>query len=547
MAIKVRELCRFFLRRPHESKLEYLSRTVAVGFCIVAVIFAICFTIIEMIKLEMCLRDETRPNKTCVNGIFYFAVALCVANTVIWFIVSRCCFHGCFYGCCFRVRKRTFRRILHQLENVPYMKKLDLEQPNKIVRHLTNLVHNTWVYPDHCGNDAKNLYVIHHDSFSIQYIFQINNKAMIKRYIKSHKKICDQHSVPPLLADTPIRTTAESQSGRGMERVLSDLSVTLAMQEVYDQPESVIYEDNTEATTSSYVTSAEIHAQPRTLAPTNTKIQPFGSVASFNDDDSVSGGRVAFSVGGIDDHHKEPELIFWPETSSEIQASNKSNRPLKQQQNTLTTVKPVTDHTSTPDNSTGDLSRHGNKARKSLRKSKRQKKMAASRRSSGGEALEIDSGITAKGEAYLFHGTRLRNVAGIIQKGFDIGQSKPGMFGKGIYLAESSQKADQYTDNPENRRSDFLPMFVVRTSLGKVGKYDPEKSKERAKKQTSGKVGAASSVEKDDVTATGDHTVVAGENKRFREFLKYDASQCYPEFLIIYNRERNRGKNDDIV
>jgi len=48
-------------------------------------------------------------------------------------------------------------------------------------------------------------------------------------------------------------------------------------------------------------------------------------------------------------------------------------------------------------------------------------------------------------ECYLFHGTKLDFIDAIEQKGFDFrvgGDST--MFGKGVYFAESSTKADQY-------------------------------------------------------------------------------------------------------
>ena len=47
-------------------------------------------------------------------------------------------------------------------------------------------------------------------------------------------------------------------------------------------------------------------------------------------------------------------------------------------------------------------------------------------------------------EAYLFHGTKIDCVKHILKKGFDLSKSKEGFYGKAIYLAESSEKADQY-------------------------------------------------------------------------------------------------------
>lgn len=48
-------------------------------------------------------------------------------------------------------------------------------------------------------------------------------------------------------------------------------------------------------------------------------------------------------------------------------------------------------------------------------------------------------------EMYLFHGTRSANVEGIIREGFNLSKARPGLYGKAVYLAESAEKADQYT------------------------------------------------------------------------------------------------------
>ena len=117
-------------------------------------------------------------------------------------------------------------------------------------------------------------------------------------------------------------------------------------------------------------------------------------------------------------------------------------------------------------------------------------------------------------EVFLFHGTQLKNVRDITENGFDVRKSKRGLYGHpGIYLAESSQKADQYTDNPTNRREKNLSMFLVRTSLGNTCIYESHYHR-----------------------AHLCDTVVGGCGKRFREFVKKDNAQVYPEFLIIYDR-----------
>ena len=119
-----------------------------------------------------------------------------------------------------------------------------------------------------------------------------------------------------------------------------------------------------------------------------------------------------------------------------------------------------------------------------------------------------------KGEVHLFHGTQLENINDILSLGFNIHKSARGLYGHpGIYLAESSQKADQYGDDIRGRRWDNLSMFLVRTSLGDTRIFQYNEN-----------------------TLDQCDTVVGGRFKRFREFVKKDASQTYPEFLIIYER-----------
>ena len=118
------------------------------------------------------------------------------------------------------------------------------------------------------------------------------------------------------------------------------------------------------------------------------------------------------------------------------------------------------------------------------------------------------------GETFLFHGTGKLQIDCIIRDGFNIKYAKRGMFGHpGIYLSEHAQKADQYTDGGETRRDTDLYMLVVRVALGKAEMYEKRKS----------------NVKYD--------TIIGGENKLFREFVKGDAAQLYPQFLIRYDRK----------
>ena len=119
-----------------------------------------------------------------------------------------------------------------------------------------------------------------------------------------------------------------------------------------------------------------------------------------------------------------------------------------------------------------------------------------------------------EGEAFLFHGTDRIAINSIVQKGFNLHYCKGGMFGHpGIYLSEHAQKADQYTDKNERRSTD-LYMLVVRVALGRTEMYEKKKSGEDY------------------------DTIVGGTNNLFREFVKTDTAQLYPEFVVHYDRWR---------
>ena len=51
-------------------------------------------------------------------------------------------------------------------------------------------------------------------------------------------------------------------------------------------------------------------------------------------------------------------------------------------------------------------------------------------------------------EVFLFHGTKRENIDSIAKKGFLVnGQGQASLYGSGVYLAECSEKADQYAGN----------------------------------------------------------------------------------------------------
>lgn len=135
-------------------------------------------------------------------------------------------------------------------------------------------------------------------------------------------------------------------------------------------------------------------------------------------------------------------------------------------------------------------------------------------------------------ECYLFHGTKSQFVDNIMTKGIDPRHSGNNtMMGKGIYCAESSTKSDQYTDGKNHRLQVGLKMILVRMLLGKIFV---------ANNAQQFKLPPCETCLHDNCTIQHhehfDSVVVDIQNKLFREFIVYDAHQCYPEYIITYDR-----------
>ncbi|XP_045203463.2 uncharacterized protein LOC123556643 [Mercenaria mercenaria] len=144
-------------------------------------------------------------------------------------------------------------------------------------------------------------------------------------------------------------------------------------------------------------------------------------------------------------------------------------------------------------------------------------------------------------EFLLFHGTKEENVITICNDGLDPRISNgDSMFGPGIYAAESATKADQYADDKGRRsagKGNTKKMFLIRMVLGNshiCTKKNPNKFRRPP----------CTTCIKDDCKNAGHagkfghaYDSVVGDNKKlFREFIVYDSSLCYPEYLITYER-----------
>ncbi|CAL1537117.1 unnamed protein product, partial [Lymnaea stagnalis] len=129
-------------------------------------------------------------------------------------------------------------------------------------------------------------------------------------------------------------------------------------------------------------------------------------------------------------------------------------------------------------------------------------------------------------EHYLFHGTDPESIDPVISSGLDPRVSSPNcMWGSGVYAAESSTKSDQYTGKLLNQIQPIhkdCKMLLMRVLLGDV--YVCKDG------HPSGKTICHCPNQKlyDSIMADGKWL--------FREFVVYDKSQCYPEYVITYER-----------
>ena len=143
---------------------------------------------------------------------------------------------------------------------------------------------------------------------------------------------------------------------------------------------------------------------------------------------------------------------------------------------------------------------------------------------------------TSSNEHLLFHGTKAEAVDTLCNRGFDarVG-SLGGLFGAGCYFAENSSKSDEYVP-PGGKQFMFLSRVVLgtpfvtpktHTNLRRPpcvqGHFDrgPPCGHERL----------------DSVMATTKAMDPNSWLEKFREFVVYDHSQCYPEYLIEYQRQ----------
>ena len=131
-------------------------------------------------------------------------------------------------------------------------------------------------------------------------------------------------------------------------------------------------------------------------------------------------------------------------------------------------------------------------------------------------------------QAYLLHGTNPTSAVAILANSFTVdfaGKSAGTMFGPGIYLAESSTKADEYARDDAGGEYDGLhAVLVCKAVLGKS--YVTERPGDFR-----------------DPVLSGEHGHVLGDREKavgtFREFIFFHDASIYPEYAVFYRREKD--------
>mmetsp|Transcript_74134 Transcript_74134/g.193395 ORF Transcript_74134/g.193395 Transcript_74134/m.193395 type:complete len:154 (-) Transcript_74134:18-479(-) len=129
-------------------------------------------------------------------------------------------------------------------------------------------------------------------------------------------------------------------------------------------------------------------------------------------------------------------------------------------------------------------------------------------------------------EVWLFHGTRHVAAESITSDDFRIdlaGCSAGSLYGRGIYLAENSSKADEYSHVDPG--TGLFTMLLCRATLGRhlyTAELQPDPRR------------------CEDACLRGLHHSVLGDRRAcrgtFREFVVFDEDQVYPSYIVRYKR-----------
>jgi len=134
-------------------------------------------------------------------------------------------------------------------------------------------------------------------------------------------------------------------------------------------------------------------------------------------------------------------------------------------------------------------------------------------------------------EVWMIHGTNPAAADGISSTDFDMARASPsGLFGAGIYFAESVSKSDEYAKGKTEGGREIFPLLIFRVCLGNIY-YCAERGPDR--RQLEARCLGVSG-ERKWHSVLGDRKKTSGT---FREFIVYDNEQAFPAYIVWYTRE----------
>lgn len=149
--------------------------------------------------------------------------------------------------------------------------------------------------------------------------------------------------------------------------------------------------------------------------------------------------------------------------------------------------------------------------------------------------MEIDRDVN---EGYFFHGTKPEWVSVIKKHGFEERVASNGLFGHGIYFAENSSKSDEYiTADPQGLCYIFLSRVTLGNPFISTSMHKDIKRPPCIKGHFDTEVRGCDHERHDSIVGEVESPQYPNALlKRYREFIVYDRSQCYAEYLISFRR-----------
>jgi len=129
-------------------------------------------------------------------------------------------------------------------------------------------------------------------------------------------------------------------------------------------------------------------------------------------------------------------------------------------------------------------------------------------------------------EMWMLHGTNHAAADIISSDDFDMARANPsGLFGAGLYFAESISKSDEYVGGKVVNGDEIFPFLICRVCLGNVFYCDERRPDRKALE--------------DKCLRDTWHSVLGDRKKlfnTFREFVVYDNQQVFPAYIVYYKR-----------